>query len=261
MNSNEIVRLEGVVAGYRVVRKGLRSLFKEKMIVLKNINLSIRDGERLVIIGESGSGKTTLLKVILGLLKPFQGRVLVMGKDIYALSPSERKLVVRHIGYVPQDPYRALDPSVKVKVILEEPLEALGVRKGRGERVRDVLRLVQLPLEVLEMYPSELSGGMRQRVLIARALIHDPEILVLDEPTSALDVSIQAQIVNLINEIHRRLELAVLTVTHDLGVAQYLGDRAVVLYNGEVVEEGLFEQVVRSPRSEYTKLLVSSYYY
>ncbi|ACL10561.1 ABC transporter related [Desulfurococcus amylolyticus 1221n] len=254
----DIIRLEDVTAGYVVIKQGIKSIAREKMVVLRNINLRIKDGERVVIIGESGSGKTTLLRVILGLLKPFNGRVFVIGKDIYSLKWRERVKVLRQIGYVSQDPYKALNPSVKVGTILEEPLEALGISE-RGSRVKDILRLVNLPENVLNMYPMELSGGMRQRVLIARAIIHDPEVLILDEPTSALDVSMQAQIVNLINEIHRKLELAVLTVTHDLGVAQYLADRAVVLYRGEIIEEGDIDSIIKNPRNEYTRLLVSSY--
>ncbi|MEL9908322.1 MAG: ABC transporter ATP-binding protein [Desulfurococcus sp.] len=258
MGPDDIIRLEDVTAGYVVAKQGIKSLAREKRVVLRNINLRIKDGERVVIIGESGSGKTTLLRVILGLLKPFNGRVFVIGKDIYRLKWRERVKVLRQIGYVPQDPYKALNPSVKVGTILEEPLEALGISE-RGSRVKDILRLVNLPENVLNMYPMELSGGMRQRVLIARAIIHDPEVLILDEPTSALDVSMQAQIVNLINEIHRKLELAVLTVTHDLGVAQYLADKAVVLYRGEIIEEGDIDSIIKNPRNEYTRLLVSSY--
>ncbi|WP_042667131.1 ABC transporter ATP-binding protein [Desulfurococcus amylolyticus] len=258
MVPGDIIRLEDVTAGYVVIKQGIKSITREKMVVLRNINLRIKDGERVVIIGESGSGKTTLLRVILGLLKPFNGRVFVIGKDIYSLKWRERVKVLRQIGYVSQDPYKALNPSVKVGTILEEPLEALGISE-RGSRVKDILRLVNLPENVLNMYPMELSGGMRQRVLIARAIIHDPEVLILDEPTSALDVSMQAQIVNLINEIHRKLELAVLTVTHDLGVAQYLADRAVVLYRGEIIEEGDIDSIIKNPRNEYTRLLVSSY--
>lgn len=258
MKPGDIIRLEDVTAGYFIAKQGIKSLAREKKVILRNINLRIKDGERVVIIGESGSGKTTLLRVILGLLKPFNGRVFVIGKDIYSLKWRERVKVLRQIGYVPQDPYKALNPSVKVGTILEEPLEALGISE-RGSRVKDILRLVNLPENVLNMYPMELSGGMRQRVLIARAIIHDPEVLILDEPTSALDVSMQAQIVNLINEIHRKLELAVLTVTHDLGVAQYLADRAVVLYRGEIIEEGDIDSIIKNPRNAYTRLLVSSY--
>lgn len=261
MPSNSvIVSLEDVVAGYPTTGKGWKSLFKHVNVVLKNVNLKVHDGERVAIIGESGSGKTTLLKVILGLLKPVKGKVEVLGKEIYRYSWSERVNILRQIGYVPQDPYKALNPKLRVKTIISEPLESMRIKfEEIEERVREVIRMVQLSDKILEKYPNELSGGMMQRVLIARSIIHDPEILILDEPTSALDVSIQAQIIELINNIHKKLELAVLTVTHDLGVAQYLSDRAIILYRGNIVEEGYIDDVITKPRHEYTNLLIASY--
>ncbi|MEM0025411.1 MAG: ABC transporter ATP-binding protein [Zestosphaera sp.] len=260
LSNNAIVSLKDVIAGYPTTGKGLRSLFKYVNVVLKNINLKIYDGERVAIIGESGSGKTTLLKVILGLLKPVRGEVEVLGKEIYEFSWSERVRILRQIGYVPQDPYKALNPKLRVKTIISEPLESMRVKPEEiEERVREVARMVQLSDKILDKYPGELSGGMMQRVLIARSIIHDPEILILDEPTSALDVSIQAQIIELINNIHKRLELAILTVTHDLGVAQYLSDRAIILYKGNIVEEGYIDDIITKPRHEYTSLLIASY--
>lgn len=259
-NNNVIVSLTDVVAGYLTTGKGWRSLFKYVNVVLKNINLKVYDGERVAIIGESGSGKTTLLKVILGLLKPVRGEVEILGKEIYRFSWSERVKILKQIGYVPQDPYKALNPKLRVKTIISEPLESAGIKpKEIEDRVREVARMVQLSDKILDKYPNELSGGMMQRVLIARSIIHDPEILILDEPTSALDVSIQAQIIDLINTIHKKLELAILTVTHDLGVAQYLSDRAIILYKGNIIEEGYIDDIITKPRHEYTNLLISSY--
>lgn len=259
-SNNLIVSLKDVVAGYTTTGKGWRSLFKHVNVVLKNINLRVYDGERIAIIGESGSGKTTLLKVILGLLKPVSGRVEVLGKEIYRFSWSERVNILKQIGYVPQDPYKALNPKLRVKTIISEPLESTNTEPEEIEgRVREVIRMVQLSDKILDKYPGELSGGMMQRVLIARSIIHDPEILILDEPTSALDVSIQAQIIELINNIHKKLELAILTVTHDLGVAQYLSDRAVILYRGNIVEEGYIDEIITKPKHEYTNLLIASY--
>ncbi len=259
-NNNVIVSLRDVVAGYLTTGKGWRSLFKHVNVVLKNVNLRICDGERVTIIGESGSGKTTLLKVILGLLKPVRGEVKVLDKEIYKLPWGERVSVLRQVGYVPQDPYKALNPKLRVKTIISEPLEHMSIKPREiEERVYEVIKMVQLSNKVLDKYPNELSGGMMQRVLIARSIIHDPEILILDEPTSALDVSIQAQIIELINSIHKRLELAILAVTHDLGVAQYLSDRAIILYKGSIVEEGYIDEVITRPRHEYTNLLIASY--
>lgn len=256
--SGAVVELSGVTAGYLTAARGWRSLKKRMNLVLNNVSLRVSNGERVAIIGESGSGKSTLLKVVLGLLKPVRGKVVVLGREIYFILWGERIKVLRDVGYVPQDPYKALNPSLRVRYSLMEPLEALNFQNPE-ERIVEVLKLVQLSEEVMDYYPMDLSGGMRQRVLIARAVVHDPEILVLDEPTSALDVSIQAQIINLINDLHKKLNLTVIVVTHDLGVAQYLADRVVILYKGEVVEEGLFDDVLHNPENDYTKLLIRSY--
>ncbi len=260
MSASAIVRLENVTLGYYTIPKGWRSLFKIKQPVVFNVNLNVIDGEKVVIIGESGSGKTTLLKTILGILPPFEGKVYVLGKSIYDLPVKERRKITRQIGYVPQDPYKSLNPRVKVETVMMEPLERSNLTESeKRERIVEALRLVQLHERILEYYPMQLSGGMMQRVLIARAIVHDPEILILDEPTSALDVSIQAQVINLLNHIQKKLELAMLTVTHDLAVAQYLADRVIILYRGRIVEEGETRMVLSQPSHEYTRLLISSY--
>lgn len=255
-----IVKLENVTLGYYTIPRGWKSLFKVKQPVVFNVNLNVVDGEKVVIIGESGSGKTTLLKTILGILPPFEGRVYVLGKSIYDLPAKERRKITRQIGYVPQDPYKSLNPRVKIETVMKEPLEkSNSTDREIKERINEALRLVQLHEKILDYYPMQLSGGMMQRVLIARAIVHEPEILVLDEPTSALDVSIQAQVINLLNQIQRKLELAMLTVTHDLAVAQYLGDRVVIIHKGRIVEEGETRIVLSQPSHEYTRLLISSY--
>ncbi|MCC6043522.1 MAG: ABC transporter ATP-binding protein [Desulfurococcaceae archaeon] len=259
MRVNSILELQRVTAGYKSI-KGFKSLIKRVEIVLRDISFTVEKGERVAIIGESGSGKTTILRVILGLLKPISGKVLIYGKDLYSL-PSDQKLqILRRIGYVPQDPYRSLNPVLKIKYIVGEPLEAAGVEwRYIEERASEVLKIVGLPQSILNDTAEELSGGMRQRVLIARAIIAEPEILVLDEPTSALDVSIQAQIINLLNSIYDTFKVTMITVTHDLGVAQYLADRLIILKSGKIVEEGSVDEVLRNPKSEYTKSLITSY--
>lgn len=259
MRVDSILELQRVIAGYKSI-KGFKSLIKRVEIVLRDISFTVEKGERVAIIGESGSGKTTILRVILGLLKPISGKVLIYGKDLYSL-PSDQKLqILRRIGYVPQDPYRSLNPVLKIKYIVGEPLEAAGVEwRYIEERASEVLKIVGLPQSILNDTAEELSGGMRQRVLIARAIIAEPEILVLDEPTSALDVSIQAQIINLLNSIYDTFKVTMITVTHDLGVAQYLADRLIILKSGKIVEEGSVDEVLRNPKSEYTKSLITSY--
>jgi ABC-type glutathione transport system ATPase component len=256
---SSILELQRVTAGYKSV-KGFKSLIKRVEIVLRDISFTVEKGERVAIIGESGSGKTTILRVILGLLKPISGKVLIYGRDLYSLPSDQRLQILRRIGYVPQDPYKSLNPVLKIKYIVGEPLEAAGVEwRYIGERIREVLKIVGLPQSILNDTAEELSGGMRQRVLIARAIIAEPEILVLDEPTSALDVSIQAQIINLLNSIYNTLKVTMITVTHDLGVAQYLADRLIILKSGKIVEEGSVDEVLRDPKSEYTKSLITSY--
>lgn len=256
---SSILELQRVTAGYKSV-KGFKSLIKRVEVVLRDISFTVEKGERVAIIGESGSGKTTILRVILGLLKPISGKVLIYGKDLYSLPSDQRLQILRRIGYVPQDPYKSLNPVLKIKYIVGEPLEAAGVEwRYVGERIREVLKIVGLPQSILNDTAEELSGGMRQRVLIARAIIAEPEILVLDEPTSALDVSIQAQIINLLNSIYNTLKVTMITVTHDLGVAQYLADRLIILKSGKIVEEGSVDEVLRDPKSEYTKSLITSY--
>ncbi|MCC6054689.1 MAG: ABC transporter ATP-binding protein [Thermosphaera sp.] len=259
MRVDSILELQRVTAGYKSI-KGFKSLIKRVEIVLRDISFTVEKGERVAIIGESGSGKTTILRVILGLLKPISGKVLIYGKDLYSL-PSDQKLqILRRIGYVPQDPYRSLNPVLKIKYIVGEPLEAVGVEwRHIEERASEVLKIVGLPQSIINDTAEELSGGMRQRVLIARAIIAEPEILVLDEPTSALDVSIQAQIINLLNSIYNTFKVTMITVTHDLGVAQYLADRLIILKSGKIVEEGSVDEVLRNPKSEYTKSLITSY--
>jgi len=256
---SSILELQKVTAGYKSV-KGFKSLIKRVEIVLRDISFTVEKGERVAIIGESGSGKTTILRVILGLLKPISGKVLIYGKDLYSLPSDQRLQILRRIGYVPQDPYKSLNPVLKIKYIVGEPLEAAGVEwRYIEKRARKVLKIVGLPQSILNDTAEELSGGMRQRVLIARAIIAEPEILVLDEPTSALDVSIQAQIINLLNSIYNTFKVTMITVTHDLGVAQYLADRLIILKSGKIVEEGSVDEVLRDPKSEYTKSLITSY--
>lgn len=253
------VLLRGVEAGYKVVVNS-KSLFKRYKLVLKGIDLEISLGERWAIIGESGSGKTTMLKVILGLLEPIKGEVVVLGKEIYKIPWKERINVLRRVGYVPQDPFRSLNPLLRVRDIVSEPLVAMRLDQASiMEEIQDVIKLVGLHKEVLDETPDELSGGMRQRVLIARALVSKPKVLILDEPTSALDVSIQAQIINLINELYGMFNFSIITVTHDLGVAQYLADKVAILKDGVIVETTSIDEVFRAPKSEYTRKLVDSF--
>jgi len=251
-----VLSLRNVTVEYREWRG-----FKlSRLRALDHVSFSLEKGERVAVIGESGAGKTTLIKTILGLLRPVEGKVLVLGTDIYKLPKKKRHIVTVKIGYVPQSPGKALNPKLKVKTTLLEALEKSKVSEEEAlKRVEEAIRLVNLDPSVLEMYPDQLSGGMQQRILIARSLVNNPELILLDEPTSALDVSTQAQIINLLNIIHEKLKPALLLVTHDLPVAQYLADRVIVLYRGRIVEENTIDELIRNPQHSYTRLLIESY--
>jgi peptide/nickel transport system ATP-binding protein len=223
------------------------------------ISFDIREGEALGLVGESGCGKTTTLMEILGLEAPMGGRIEVLGSDVATLDKRNRKSVRRDMQIVFQDPVASLDPRLPVGDVIGEPLEVHGI--GRPEiqrRVAELLKLVGLRPDHANRYPAEFSGGQRQRIGIARALALEPKLLVLDEPVSALDVSIQAGVVNLLDELRSRLGLAYLFVAHDLSVVRHVADRVAVMYLGKIIEIGGVDAVYRAPLHPYTQALLSA---
>jgi peptide/nickel transport system ATP-binding protein len=223
------------------------------------VTFDIREGEALGLVGESGSGKTTTIMQILSLEKPSEGSVTVHGKDVGALGRKERKELRRDIQVVFQDPLSSLDPRLPVGDIIDEPLRSFGVEEARRtERVSELLELVGLAPEHANRYPADFSGGQRQRIGIARALALEPKLLVLDEPVSALDVSIQAGVLNLLEELKVRLGLAYLFVAHDLSVVRHIADRVAVMYLGRLVEVGDADDVFDRPSHPYTQALLSA---
>jgi peptide/nickel transport system ATP-binding protein len=223
------------------------------------ISFDIREGETLGLVGESGCGKTTTLMEILGLTPPERGGVEVLGRDVATLTGKDRTRLRRDVQVVFQDPIGSLDPRMPVGDILAEPLTAHGVpRETIRARVPELLRLVGLRPEHAVRYPAEFSGGQRQRIGIARALALEPKLLVLDEPVPALDVSIQAGIINLLEELRVRLGLAYLFVAHDLSVVRHVADRVAVMYLGRIVEIGDVRTVFRAPQHPYTQALLSA---
>jgi len=223
------------------------------------ISFDIRQGEALGLVGESGCGKTTTIMQILELQPPEQGTVTVLGKDVASLRTGGRKQLRRDVQVVFQDPMASLDPRLPVGDIIDEPLRSFGVAAdARRLRVRELLSLVGLSPEHANRYPSDFSGGQRQRIGIARALALEPRLLVLDEPVSALDVSIQAGVLNLLEDLKVRLGLSYLFVAHDLSVVRHIADRVAVMYLGRLVEVGAAGDVFERPTHPYTQALLSA---
>jgi len=222
----------------------------------EDVNLKLRRGQTLGLVGESGSGKSTVARCLVRLLDPTAGEIRLHGEDIARARPRALRPLRRRVQIVFQDPYRSLNPRRKVgEAIIEGPLNFGVARAEALERARQLLRLVGMDAAALERYPHQFSGGQRQRLAIARALALEPEVLVADEPVSALDVSVQAQVLALLEEIRTRLELAMLFVTHDLRVAAQVCDEVAVMCAGRIVEQGPVDRVFRQPEHPYTRAL------
>ncbi|HMK81666.1 MAG TPA: ABC transporter ATP-binding protein [Xanthobacteraceae bacterium] len=225
----------------------------------KDVNLTVRRGETLGVVGESGSGKSTVARCIARLVEPSDGAILIEGSDVARLSSRALRPHRKRVQIVFQDPYRSLNPRRTVgDAIIEGPVNFGMSERDAVARAKNLMRLVGLDGEALARFPHQFSGGQRQRICIARALAMDPEILVADEPVSALDVSVQAQVLELIDDVRKRFNLAVLFITHDLRVAAQVCDRIAVMHKGEVVEEGTTAAVFAAPKHDYTRALFDS---
>jgi peptide/nickel transport system ATP-binding protein len=211
-------------------------------------------------VGESGSGKSTAAKVLVGLIEPSAGEVLFAGQAVRRFDAATRKRIGRVVSVVFQDPATALNARMLVRDALTDPLEVHGIGNAasREARVRELVGLVGLPQSVLDAIPAQLSGGQRQRVAIARALALEPEVIVADEPTSALDVSVRAQILNLLQDLKRELDLGMVFISHDIQTVRYIADDIAVMRNGKVVEFGPGAQVLNNPAEDYTRTLLNA---
>ena len=225
-----------------------------------DFSLEIFPGEIVGLVGESGSGKTTVGRAAIGLLPTVEGRIEIVGRDMTKPTPQELREIRRHTGIVFQDPVSSLNPRLPIGESIGEPLFLSGDAKGTelDKRVEDLLDSVELPRSYRNRYPHELSGGQRQRVGIARALALTPDLLIADEPTSALDVSVQARFLDLLQELQDKLKFACLFISHDLAVVDILSHRIAVMQNGRLIEVGSRDQILKSPREDYTKRLISS---
>ncbi|RHO42513.1 ABC transporter ATP-binding protein [Eggerthella sp. AM16-19] len=235
-------------------------LHPNKVHAVNGLSLKLMSGQTIGIVGESGCGKSTTANVMCGLQTPTSGHVYFKGTDVTKRSAAQRKIIGRVISVVFQDPATALNARMTVREQLMDPMivHKVGDAKSREARVRELIEMVGLPNSVLEALPGQMSGGQRQRVAIARALSLKPDAIIADEPTSALDVSVRAQILNLLMDLKKELNLAMVFISHDIQTVRYISDQIIVMNHGQAVERGTAEQIFNNPKDDYTRLLLGA---
>jgi oligopeptide/dipeptide ABC transporter ATP-binding protein len=258
--NNALVRCVNLRKEFPAGSEDLLGRKRRSLKAVDGINLEIAPGETVGLVGESGSGKSTLGRLILKLLEPTAGQVFFDGRDLAALSRAELRSLRRSMQLVFQDPYSSLNPRMRVRAIVGEGLEIHRLARGREkeDRITRLLARVGMGPEALDRYPHEFSGGQRQRLGIARALAVEPRFLVLDEPVSALDVSIQAQIINLLQDLQDDLHLTYLFIAHDLRVVEHISRRVAIMYLGKIVELANRDEIYAAPHHPYTRALLSA---
>jgi len=255
-----LLDVEGLVKKYPL-KKSLLGKTKKYLQALDHVSLKVFPGETLGVVGESGSGKTTLGRSILRLIEPDEGRIFFNEKDLMQLSRTGLKNERRHMGIVFQDPYSSLNPRMSIGRAIMEPMKVFklyGSNKKRMVKTIELLEKVGLKAEHFNRYPHEFSGGQRQRIVIARALSLQPKFIICDEAVSALDVSVQALVLNLLNQLKQEFGFTYIFISHDLSVVRYMSDRIVVMKNGKIVETGNADDIYFDPKTEYTKQLIES---
>lgn len=257
--SEPLLKVEGLKK-YYPIKGGLLGKVTETVRAVDGVSFSVNEGETLGIVGESGCGKSTTGRMAMRLIEPTAGKVFFEGKDILNLSKSEMRKTRKDIQMIFQDPFASLNPRQTVGRIIEEPMivHHLGNSSERRKRVNELLELVGLSAYYAKRYPHQFSGGQRQRIGIARALAVRPKLIIADEPVSALDVSVQSQVLNLLQDLQKRFNLTYIFIAHDLSVVRHISNRVAVMYLGKIVEISDSEQLYDHPEHPYTKALLSA---
>lgn len=260
MKSPEIILKTTNLKKFFPIHKGFLHRVVGQVKAVDTINLEVRKGETLGLVGESGCGKSTLGRTLIRLYEPTEGEIVFKGEDLRKQKGEKLRKSRRNIQMIFQDPYASLDPRMTVGQILLQPFEIHGLytHTERQKKVKELLEIVGLKAAHVNRYPHEFSGGQRQRISIARAIALEPDLIICDEPVSALDVSIQAQILNLLKDLQKKLGLTYIFISHDLSVIEHVCDRVAVMYLGKIVELASRDELFHSPTHPYTQALISA---
>lgn len=258
---NEVLKVEKLSVHYNGKQSFLFGKSSPPFKAVDDVSFTVRKGETLGLVGESGCGKTTLGRAILQLTSITSGSIILNGSNLATLSSKELQPLRKELQMVFQDPYGSLNPRLTIGSAMTEPMTVHGILNSKGqrkERAIDLLEKVNLTAEHFNRYPHQFSGGQRQRICIARALVLNPSFLIFDESVSALDVSVQAQVLNLLNDLKKEFGFTAIFISHDLSVVRYISDRILVMNKGKIVEQGPADEVYFNPQNDYTKKLIAA---